>query len=207
MENIQIGAQWPEPEGDEGAAHASSRRAERLVLLIRSVKLIAPSGEFLCVLRDVSQTGISLRLFHPLPDTRDLKIEMQNGDIYPVELVWHQDERAGFRFHDPADTNRIVESPSDFTKRPLRLRLSAAVTMTSRLRRHTVELRDISQHGARIVCDLPLEYDQKLRISGGPLHEIRAKVRWQRDGCVGIAFEEPLQFQELALILREMQLA
>ena len=43
------------------------RGAQRFTLLIRTAKLVCESGEYLCVIRDVSSTGVRLRLFHDLP--------------------------------------------------------------------------------------------------------------------------------------------
>src|SRR5690606_20786923 len=52
------------------------REAPRFALLIRSAKLICDSGEYLCIIRDVSETGVRLRLFHPLPPDQLLTLEL-----------------------------------------------------------------------------------------------------------------------------------
>ena len=46
------------------------RGAQRFTLLIRTAKLVSETGEFLCIIRDVSATGLRLRLFHDLPRGR-----------------------------------------------------------------------------------------------------------------------------------------
>ena len=48
------------------------RGAARVTLLIRAAKIVHPGGEFLCVVHTVSETGVRLRLFHPLPVRSDL---------------------------------------------------------------------------------------------------------------------------------------
>src|SRR5690606_6832932 len=70
---------------------AEQRRAPRFTLLIRSAKLTSPYGEFLCIVRDVSETGVSVRLFHPLPADVPLTLELPNGDRHPLERVWEDD--------------------------------------------------------------------------------------------------------------------
>ena len=40
---------------------ADQRAAPRFTLLIRAAKLVSAQGEFVCVIRDVSETGVSVR--------------------------------------------------------------------------------------------------------------------------------------------------
>ena len=76
---------------------ADQRCAPRFTLLIRAAKILSPTGEFLCVVRDASETGVSVRLFHPLPPDVPLTLEMPNGDCLPLERVWETEGKAGFR--------------------------------------------------------------------------------------------------------------
>ena len=101
------------------------RSAPRFTLLIRSAKLVSPDSEYLCVVRDASESGVSVRLFHPLPPEVPLALEMPNGDILPLERVWEEEGKAGFRFNAPVDIARIVESPSQFARRGVRVRIVA----------------------------------------------------------------------------------
>ena len=56
---------------DEGEPAREQRTAPRFTLLIRTAKLLSSSGEYLCVIRDVSSEGIKVRTFHQLPDGED----------------------------------------------------------------------------------------------------------------------------------------
>ena len=73
------------------------RDAPRHAMVIRAAKLSALGVEFVCLLRDVSETGVSISLFHPVPLTQFMVLELQNGDTHDVELVWSDGGRAGFR--------------------------------------------------------------------------------------------------------------
>ena len=125
--------------GDADSAYADQRSAMRYTLLIRAAKLIGPSGEYLCVVRDASETGASIRLFHSLPDEERMLLELQNGDRHEVEIVWSDDEKAGLRFCGPVDIARIVESPSRFSKRPVRLNVSCNAYLMAGGVEHRVE--------------------------------------------------------------------
>ena len=65
------------PAVDDGS---DQRCAPRFTLLIRAAKLVGPDCEYLCVVRDASETGVSVRLFHPLPPEVPFTLELQNGD-------------------------------------------------------------------------------------------------------------------------------
>ena len=63
------------------------RTAPRFTLLIRAAKVVTPAGEFICVIRDVSQSGVSLRGFHALPENGPHWLELQTGERYAIEPI------------------------------------------------------------------------------------------------------------------------
>ncbi len=183
------------------------REATRYTLLIRAAKLVCDSGEFLCVIRDASETGISVRTFHRLPSATRMVVELQNGDRHELDLVWQKEDRAGFQFIHQADISRIITSPSRFTKRAIRLNLTAAaVIKTSDGRCEEVEIVDLSQQGAKIACECRFALDERVKISAKGLPETNAKVRWRKDGGCGLIFEDTYQFGDFARIAARLQL-
>ena len=190
-----------------GAGDATDQRiAERYTLLIRAAKLIAANGEFLCVIRDASETGISVRIFHPLPEPAFMTVELQNGDRHQVELVWQDKDRAGFRFLEAADISRIIESPSQFAKRAIRLKLSAEAQVETRDGRiELAEITDLSQQGAKITCACHFAIDERVKISAPGLPSTVAKVRWRKQGSYGLIFENTYQYGECARIAAALQ--
>ncbi|MFN9375472.1 MAG: PilZ domain-containing protein, partial [Novosphingobium sp.] len=73
------------------------RAAPCISLMLRAAKLVRPAGEFLCILRDVSATGLKARLFHALPQDGPLALELGTGERHPIEPVWERDRHVGFR--------------------------------------------------------------------------------------------------------------
>ena len=185
---------------------AESRAAPRVGVMIRPAKLLTPEGEFLCVVRDVSETGLSARVFHEMPDCGEVTIELQNGDQYDAEIVWQADGKIGLNFEHRADLARLVECPSRYSKRPIRVRLEVPARVSSLTGQVDVSLQDISGQGAKIACEerLPLSGNITLHATG--LQEIRAKIRWRRNGEYGLVFVDTLQMAELAQAVRVMQL-
>jgi hypothetical protein len=182
------------------------RRAPRYTVLIRSAKLINGSGEFLCVIRDVSETGLSVSLFHELPGKSEAILELPNGVRFRLLPVWSESGKAGFLFAAPIDRSRLVGNQSNFPRRPIRLtvRMDAFITLFGRS--IGAEIRNISQQGAHIAVGERLALDQRLRLGGPALPDIRANVRWRKNAEYGLVFDDTFQLSELARIVARAQL-
>lgn len=202
---VRLGDRHPGPLDAVEDTGADQRSAARFTLLIRSAKVIAPDAEFLCVVRDASASGISVRLFHPLPADVPLTLEFPNGDRHLLERVWEEADKAGFRFADMTDLARLIEGPSPFSRRPLRVNLDVPCEILASLRRVGGTLRNLSQQGALIATTEHLSLVQRVKLSAPGLPEVAAKVRWRRGDQYGLSFEDNLQFGDLALIVHDLQ--
>lgn len=190
--------QQAEPNDDQ-------RAAPRFTLLIRSAKLVSDDSEFLCVVRDASETGISVRLFHPLPPDVPLTLEMPNGDRHPLERVWEEEGKAGFRFIEQVDIGRIVESPSLFARRAVRVRLQVPCDLVVGVRRVAATICNLSQQGAQIQTQERLSLIQRVKILADGMPEVAGKVRWRSNDNYGLSFEDTFQFAELAALAFDLQ--
>ena len=191
--------------GFETVEPAEQRAARRYSLLIRPAKLVSPQGEFICVLRDVSRTGVSAKLFHKLPRCEEYTLEMQNGQAYQMAKVWERDGEAGFAFSSQVDIGTLIAEPSNFPKRGLRLDLSFPITISAASVAHMAFVENFSQQGARLVCSGKLAIDQSVMIEGDNLRAIRAKVRWRRGDCYGIVFDDTFSLRDFAQLVAQMQ--
>mgnify|MGYP000601519477 CR=1 FL=1 len=181
------------------------RGAQRYTLLIRAAKLIGPTGEYMCVIRDASESGANVRLFHPLPECDRMMLELQNGDQHEMEVVWQEENRAGLRFSAEADIARIIECPSRFAKRPVRINLDVAAMLSSLSQQAGVRIKNISQQGAQVISKHRFAIDQRVQLSADGLPEVNAKIRWRRGELFGLVFEDTFQFGDLARIIADMQ--
>ncbi len=206
MRNALQHGETPPDARFASAGDAEQRVAPRYTLLIRAAKLVCEAGEYLCVIRDVSESGISVRTFHRLPDCPHMQVELQNGDRHRLELVWQEEDRAGFRFRELADIARIIASPSRFAKRAIRLNFTAPAQVTTLDgRSEEVEIVDLSQQGAKITCSCRFAIDERVKISAAGLPETNAKVRWRKVGSCGLIFEDTYQYGDLARIAEQLQ--
>ena len=182
---------------DEGEA-GEERAAPRFTLLIRAAKLVAPEGEFVVVIRDVSESGISLRGFHALPGGNPLALELQTGERHALEKIWDRGFEAGFRFTEAVDIVRLIAEAGRYPKRQLRLNIALPVELGFVGRRVRGEVTNISQQGARIVCDELLAIAQPMRMVSPDLPEVRARVRWRSGREYGLVFDDTFSLSQLA---------
>lgn len=189
-----------EPQPDQ-------RAAQRFTLLLLTAKLIAPAGEFLCILRDVSATGLKARLFHDLPESPDWQLELGSGARHALEPVWQADGHAGFRFRAaPIDPFRLMDQDAGpFPKRHIRLRMELPVLLHAEGAARPGRLRDLSQLGARIEVEQPLALRQLVRIEAPGLPVRHARVRWRRGPGHGLVFHEAFRLDELAVVAACLQ--
>ena len=181
------------------------RAAPRFSLMLRTAKLIARDGEYVCIVRDVSQTGTKLRLFHAPPPDEFLLLELGNGSIYPVQSVWRHEGHAGFRFAAPVNVAEFMEEPCDYPRRQIRLRLSRPARLTADGQAISISLLNLSQQGMGFesAIDLPVGQRVKVEVQGLPARI--GNVCWRRKQRHGVACQQAFTLEELARFMLAMQ--
>lgn len=199
------------PDADQASGdHADQRAAPRVTLLIRPAKIATVEGEFVCVIRDVSSTGVSLRLFHTAPVGQRATLETEAGQTIAMERVWTRGRDVGFRFLEPIDVTALVSEEGRYPKRKLRLGIELPVVVSILGQEHHAVVQNLSQQGARIACAQRIAIDQIVRLRASHMREVRAKVRWRRGDEYGLVFEDTFQlaqFAHLAAVLQSPALA
>jgi hypothetical protein len=177
---------------------ADLRDAPRYSLMLRVAKLACPVGEIPCIVRDISATGVRLRLFSEDDIGEHLFLELANGRRFAMRRMWQRDGHAGFRFAEAIDVESFVSEHGEFPKRAIRLKLSRPATVTFNGEAIEATLCDLSQQGAQIECPMHLAIAQRLALNVAGMPERRAVVRWRRNGAYGLVFEETFTLEELA---------
>ncbi len=187
------------------ASDEELRSAQRFALLIRTAKIICKSGEYLCIVRDISATGVRLRMFHALPPFQSLALELGNGDSYALERVWESEDHAGFRFLTPIDVHAFMQEPSKWPRRPIRvgLRLPAMIRTGGAASAATVH--NFSRYGAGIETGLFLALEQKLYLEVEGHGPIGASVSWRSGQVYGLILRQTFTFEDLARLAYQLQ--
>lgn len=185
--------------------YADLRAAPRFSLLIRSAKLVYDNREYICVVRDVSASGVRLRVFHRLPAEALVTLELATGETFSIERVWEHEDHAGFRFVDPIDVQRFIVEAGPYPKRPLRLRMEFTAKITADSDPFTAKVRDMSREGARIDTGEMLAIGQKVKVAAKGLPPLTAIVCWRAVPAYGLAFQQSFTFEELAKLAARLQ--
>jgi len=187
-------------------AGAEQRSAARYISLIRAAKLITGAGEFVCVVRDVSQTGVKIKTFHRLPaDGQPMELELQNGERFGLRPVRESAGEASFAFAQPVVLERLIREHWSHPKRQFRLALTFPVRLLANGARHEAQISNLSQQGARLTTDAHLAVHQLVRIDAKDLLDIHAKVRWHREGKYGMVFEDTFALPQIARLAALIQ--
>lgn len=194
-----------EDELEETGAQAERRPATRVSAMLRPAKIVADNREFLCVVRNVSASGLNVRLFHELPESKNLSIEFDNGDRRAIRRVWQLAEQMGCAFLTPIDVPSFVAASSGpHPRRQPRLQVDLEAVLYSRGLKISVTVRDVSQRGASIDTTHWLMIDELVRIESQVLPTLYAKVRWRRPPRYGVVFEETFGMADLAKLCSQI---
>lgn len=192
-------------KGPEAPTDADQRAAKRYTSLIRAAKLVSAHGEFVCVIRDVSSLGISLRMFHDVPTDETMGLELQNGDSFELRRVRSNGREASFTFEDEVEVERLIRETWHYPKRQLRLNLVIPLTLMTLTGKSEGITSNLSQQGASIECNARFALDQTVRLEGKQIPELRAKVRWRKDNCYGVVFDNTFTLREFGLLAAKTQ--
>jgi hypothetical protein len=189
---------------DQSQAH-EQRAAPRFTSLIRSAKLVSDEGEFVCVVRDVSSTGVRLRCFHAVPRGQTMAIELQNGELFTIERVRDEAHEASFRFASEVPIERLICDSPDYPRRLLRLNIAIPLSLRTLAGSGAAKTQNLSQQGCRVECTMPLALAQSVVIETPQLPGIRAKVRWRRGNEYGLVFDDTFTLKDFAIHAARLQ--
>ena len=185
------------------------RQDQRHTLMLRTAKVVCQSGEYICLVRDVSAGGTRLQFFHDVPEEKRIFLELANGALYPVERVWADSEadhvEAGYRFAAPVNLDQFLSEASQFAHRPIRLRLQVPVLLTVDGHDFHAMLADVSRCGAKLNIDRRLPQGAFARFDAVGLPLRFGHVRWRKNRDHGIVFQEAILLEELAQCLHLLQ--
>jgi hypothetical protein len=193
---------------DSQSPPRDQRSGQRFTLLLRAAKLVTKAGEFLCLLRDVSDHGLKAQLFHDLEIDADCAVELGNGERLALKCVWQRERKAGFRFAEgPIEANQLIDESGPFPKRNLRVRLnpSPPLLLTIDGLNEPGQLCDISQHGAAVTIERRLALGAQVRLAGSQLPALHARVCWRNRGMHGLVFQQGFRLDELAELAWRLQ--
>ncbi|MEI9927067.1 MAG: PilZ domain-containing protein [Sphingomonas sp.] len=171
--------------------------------------LIGESIREACALRTFSAVGATVRLAIPPALGEAHILELRNGQTIFGMITWHADGEAGFVFDTPVDVvgtlaRNLAILPAERRRVP-RVEFDQTVNIRRGGDAEFTRARNVSTAGVCIETRLDLAPGDAIQIAFDGLRPIDGVVKWTRDGCAGIAFDEELGWQTLMPWLRQVQ--
>jgi hypothetical protein len=168
----------------------------RVTTLMRAAKLIGLSGEYPCVVRDVSETGLRVKLFHPLPEER-VALELAPGVHYFIEKVWETAAEAGFLSAAPIDVDEFL-GVIGRNDGPAWYKVWIAGSLRSRTGTARVTVRALSQQGADIETATHFALDEVVVLEAEGLPRLDARIAGRNLAGYRLILADSFRLDELA---------
>lgn len=182
------------------------QRAEpRSTPVMRTAKLVCQSGEYVCIVRDVSSGGVGLRFFHASPPEERMILHLPTGMTFPVECVWRAKERAGFRFPDRIDLDAFLHQPPAAACPPLTISLDTACFLHMGDDTHAGRLASLSTGEAVVISEQTHQQGSELRLTVDGVLTRKAAIAGREDARHSLTFHQPLSIAELAEVALALQ--
>ncbi len=192
-------------QADQDRRHGSQRH----VTVLKVGRAVVDGQDQLCLVRNMSREGAKLDIYHEVERGQKITIELRSDKVVTGTVRWVGDHAAGIEFDEPVDVSDMLQGrPQRSVLRKLprspRFLASAHVHLQPEKGPNlTGELVNISLHGLcmETVDEAKTDDHVVARVEGLPARS--ATVRWVRDGMIGLHFEMPLGFSELARWLED----
>lgn len=189
----------------EGTPPADRRHgSERYVTVLKVGRAVVDGHDQLCLVRNMSREGAKLDIYHDVERGQKITIELRSDKVVTGTVRWVGDHAAGIEFDDPVDVTDMLQgrpqrsvlrklprSPRFLAQAHVHLQPEKGANLTG-------ELVNISLHGLcmETVDDAKVDDHVVARVEGLPARS--STVRWVRDGMIGLHFDMPMGFSELA---------
>jgi hypothetical protein len=182
-------------------ARPERRGEKRHLALLRVALLHAGPCKDLCVVKNISASGLAVRVYRDLPSGAKVQVEFRSGEMLEGSVVWKRGEDVGIVFPRTIDVEAVLASTWTIEAGRRRNLPRIEIECDGRMKRgtaiHQVRLQDISQGGARIRLDNIVDPGGVVLTLPG-LPPMSGVVRWASDTLAGISFNECLSFEMLA---------
>ncbi|WP_293975706.1 PilZ domain-containing protein [Sphingomonas sp.] len=202
MMNSPNGAMLKALDPDDGMESHERRRAARHTTVLQVARLCTERSEELCILRDISDTGLRAEVYCRLQIDEPVTFEMRTGHRVSGTVVWVRDNSIGVRFGATISVPEVLAHCSFDDRlgriRPPRIDVAMPGLLLSGRELIDVTIRNISQAGMKIRTATSLLAGSEVTVRLAGIGQRGAKVRWYRDGEAGLQLLQGLTYPEFA---------
>jgi len=182
------------------APEESDRRGgQRYMSVLQTGKIVTPTHQELCLIRNISSGGMMADIFAPMNVGEFVSVEFKAGKRVEGAIRWINNDRSGIEFLERIDVHDVLSSNrTRLAPRAPRLSVDGMAVVTIGEDSHSVPVLDISQGGIKIEACANLEPGLDVIISTDGLPIRASVVRWVDDGMAGISFNRIMPLNEVA---------
>lgn len=176
---------------DAPPSKSERRDGDRHVTLFRVGSLTIEGRRELCLIKNISAGGMSIRAYCAiLPETR-LSVELKCGEQVSGIARWVDGDVVGISFDEPVDVvDLLAASMKGPRPRMPRVEVDCVATVREGAETHRVQACDVSQGGMKVSTDRDLGINAEVVVSLAGLPPQSAVVRWRDSGNYGITFNK-----------------
>lgn len=182
------------------------RGDERFITILRVGVLIVDGRRELCLMRNISAGGLMAHVYSPVGEGQRITVELKSNQAIGGTVAWVRGANAGIAFDESVDIAALLANPAvlDNGWRPRLPRIEVVRwgTLRSGARTWRVQSRDISQGGIKVDTDRAFQPAEEVVLTLDHFRPLPGTVRWQNGRDCGIAFNEPIPFDELIAWLK-----
>lgn len=179
------------------------RSGQRFTTLFRVARVVVDGGaQHLCLIRNIGAGGLMLETYAPFALGTAVRVEPKGCEPVTGKICWVKDKNAGVAFDAAIDVAAYLNlnhlPAAQETPRGPRLMVGRRARLRVGAMWHVVDLIDLSQKGAKIQSDLPMEADAAIELAVDGLAALSGRVRWMKGDRIGIEFSIPIPLADLA---------
>lgn len=182
----------------EPPPNVNRRTDERHLTLFRVGTILLGDDRELCLVKNISAGGASVRIYCKLKAKQALKIELKDGQPVAGHVSWIRGMDAGIEFDEPVDVIELLKG-SENGPRPRMPRIEASGLCWIRKGAilHRSEIQNISQGGVSVESDSDLAVGAEVTVRLPGLDTQGGAIRWKSANRYGIAFNTVLPLATL----------
>lgn len=179
------------------------RSDERFTTLFRVARVVLEDGaQHLCLIRNIGAGGLMLETYARFDTGMAVRVEPKGSAPVSGKICWVKDRNAGVAFDAPIDVAGYLNPHQVPAAREAPRGPRLTVDRRARLRVgvmwHLVDLIDLSQKGAKVKSDLPMEMEAAVELMVERLAPVSGRVRWIKEDRIGIEFSRAIALADLA---------
>ena len=192
----------------EPPAESDRRTDERHLTLFRVGTIVIGDRRELCLVKNISAGGASIRVYCLLQENQKVQIELKQDQPVAGFVTWSKAGDAGITFDERVDVIDLLKS-SEHGPRPRmpRIEVNSVCYVREGAVVHRSVLHNISQGGLSVETPNAVTVGGNVTVSIPGLAPQASTVRWQNGSRYGISFNTVLPLAMLVSWLQDKSAA